>query len=76
MWFAELFNLVGWLAIAFSKNAWWLDIGRLSTGFGIGLLSYVVPVYIAEITPKNLRGAFTAVNQVTEKSLFALNRIL
>ncbi|XP_042007043.1 sugar transporter ERD6-like 5 [Salvia splendens] len=41
MWFAELFNLVGWLAIAFSKNAWWLDIGRLSTGFGIGLLSYV-----------------------------------
>ncbi|XP_042010056.1 sugar transporter ERD6-like 5 isoform X1 [Salvia splendens] len=64
MWFAELFNLVGWLAIAFSKNVWWLDIGRLSTGFGIGLLSYVVPVYIAEITPKNLRGAFTAVNQL------------
>lgn len=23
-----------------------------------------VPVYIAEITPKNLRGAFTTVNQV------------
>ncbi|KAL0429251.1 UNVERIFIED_CONTAM: Sugar transporter ERD6-like 5 [Sesamum radiatum] len=64
MGFAELFNLVGWLAIAFSKNAWWLDTGRLSTGFGIGLLSYVVPVYIAEITPKNLRGVFTAVNQL------------
>ncbi|KAH6784881.1 Major facilitator superfamily protein [Perilla frutescens var. hirtella] len=64
MWFAELFNVVGWLAIALSKNAWWLYIGRLSTGFGIGLLSYVVPVYIAEITPKNLRGAFTAVNQL------------
>ncbi|XP_057807735.1 sugar transporter ERD6-like 5 isoform X3 [Salvia miltiorrhiza] len=64
MWFAELFNLVGWLAIALSKNALWLDIGRLSTGFGVGLLSYVVPVYIAEITPKNLRGAFTAANQV------------
>ncbi|KAL3832955.1 hypothetical protein ACJIZ3_007691 [Penstemon smallii] len=64
MGFAELFNLFGWLAIAFSKNAWWLDIGRLSTGFGVGLLSYVVPVYIAEITPKNLRGAFTAVNQL------------
>ncbi|KAK6140546.1 hypothetical protein DH2020_025723 [Rehmannia glutinosa] len=60
----ELFNIVGWLAIAFAKNVWWLDIGRLSTGFGVGLLSYVVPVYIAEITPKNLRGAFTAVNQL------------
>ncbi|KAL6569930.1 hypothetical protein OROMI_014444 [Orobanche minor] len=44
-------------------NVWWLDIGRLSTGFGIGLLSYV-PVYIAEITPKNIRGAFTAANQL------------
>lgn len=64
MGFAELFNIVGWISIAFSKNAWWLDTGRLSTGFGIGLLSYVVPVYIAEITPKNLRGVFTAVNQL------------
>ncbi|KAI3445038.1 hypothetical protein Pfo_001703 [Paulownia fortunei] len=64
MGFAELFNIVGWLAIAFSKNVWLLDIGRLLTGFGVGLLSYVVPVYIAEITPKNLRGAFTAVNQL------------
>lgn len=59
-----LFNVFGWLAIVFSKNAWWLDIGRLSTGFGVGIISYVVPVYIAEITPKNLRGAFTAVNQL------------
>ena len=74
------------------KEAWWLDLGRLSLGYGIGLLSYVVstllfvfginlllivtldgvcilnfkqvPVYIAEITPKNIRGGFTTVNQV------------
>ncbi|KZV43032.1 hypothetical protein F511_21428, partial [Dorcoceras hygrometricum] len=59
-----LFNIFGWLAIVFSKNAWWLDIGRVSTGFGVGIISYVVPVYIAEITPKNLRGAFTAGNQL------------
>ncbi|CAA0833363.1 Sugar transporter ERD6-like 5, partial [Striga hermonthica] len=64
MAFAELFNIIGWIAIAFAKNVWWLDIGRLSTGFGIGIISYVVPVYIAEITPKNLRGAFTAANQL------------
>ncbi|GER45375.1 major facilitator superfamily protein [Striga asiatica] len=64
MAFAELFNIIGWIAIAFAENVWWLDIGRLSTGFGIGILSYVVPVYIAEITPKNLRGAFTAANQL------------
>ncbi|KAH9688748.1 Sugar transporter ERD6-like 5 [Citrus sinensis] len=44
--------------------AWWLDLGRLLVGYGMGLLSYVVPVYIAEITPKNLRGGFTTVHQL------------
>ncbi|KAJ9564712.1 hypothetical protein OSB04_000678, partial [Centaurea solstitialis] len=44
--------------------SWLLDAGRLSIGYGIGVLSYVVPVYIAEITPPNLRGTFTTVNQL------------
>ncbi|KAL1811802.1 hypothetical protein ACET3Z_021867 [Daucus carota] len=63
MGFSEMFCLLGWAGILFSKGPWWLDCGRLSIGYGVGLLSYVVPVYIAEITPKNLRGAFTTVNQ-------------
>ncbi|KAG9457493.1 hypothetical protein H6P81_002001 [Aristolochia fimbriata] len=64
MGFSDVFCIAGWLAIYFSKDAWLLDLGRLSVGYGIGLLSYVVPVYIAEITPKNLRGGFTTVNQL------------
>ncbi|RYR01219.1 hypothetical protein Ahy_B06g080090 isoform B [Arachis hypogaea] len=40
-----------------------LDIGRLATGYGMGSFSYVVPVFIAEIAPKELRGALTALNQ-------------
>ncbi|XP_038715686.1 sugar transporter ERD6-like 5 isoform X1 [Tripterygium wilfordii] len=64
MGLAEIFCIVGWLDIAFSKVAWWLDLGRLLVGCGMGLLSYVVPVYIAEITPKNLRGGFTTVHQL------------
>lgn len=64
MGISEIFCTIGWLAIVFSKGSWWLYLGRLSMGCGVGLLSYVVPVYIAEITPKNLRGAFTAVNQL------------
>ncbi|GAA0143757.1 hypothetical protein LIER_04365 [Lithospermum erythrorhizon] len=64
MGFSELFCLLGWIAIAFSKTAWLLDIGRLSIGYGIGTLSYAVPIYIAEITPKNVRGVFTALNQM------------
>ncbi|KAK2976812.1 hypothetical protein RJ640_002211 [Escallonia rubra] len=64
MGFSQIFCIMGWFAILFSKVSWLLDLGRLSLGYGIGLLSYVVPIYIAEITPKNLRGAFTTVNQL------------
>lgn len=64
MWVSDIFCLVGWLAIFFAKGAWYLYVGRVSLGCGIGLLSYVVPVFIAEITPRNIRGAFTTVNQL------------
>ncbi|KAK7332937.1 hypothetical protein VNO80_29694 [Phaseolus coccineus] len=64
MGFSQIFCILGWLAITFSKTAWWLYVGRLLIGCGIGLLSYAVPVFVAEITPKNLRGAFTAVHQL------------
>ena len=33
-----------------------LMIGRLITGLGIGIASMVVPVYISEICPVELRG--------------------
>ncbi|PON85517.1 Major facilitator, sugar transporter-like [Trema orientale] len=67
MGFSEVFCIAGWFFIVFSKVAWWLDFGRLLVGCGMGLLSYVVkqvPIYIAEITPKNLRGGFTTVHQL------------
>ncbi|KAG5044331.1 hypothetical protein AAZX31_03G220700 [Glycine max] len=64
MGFSEVFCILGWLAIAFAKVGWWLYVGRLFVGCGMGLLSYVVPIYIAEITPKNLRGGFTTVHQL------------
>ncbi|CAN7067781.1 unnamed protein product [Brassica rapa subsp. trilocularis] len=58
------FCITGWLAVFFSKSALLLDVGRFFTGYGIGVFSYVVPVYIAEISPKNLRGALTTLNQL------------
>ncbi|XP_071703153.1 sugar transporter ERD6-like 5 [Rutidosis leptorrhynchoides] len=64
MGLSEMFCLVGWLAILYLKVSWLLNVGRLLIGYGIGIISYVVPVYIAEITPQNLRGAFTTVNQL------------
>lgn len=64
MGLADIFCIIGWLAMAFSEGAWLLDLGRLLLGFGICFFSYVVPVYIAEITPKNFRGRFTAIFQI------------
>ncbi|CAO2836785.1 unnamed protein product [Amaranthus hypochondriacus] len=64
MAFSELLCFVGCLAIVFAKVAWLFDTARLLIGVGIGILSYAVPVYVAEITPKNLRGVFTAAHQL------------
>ncbi|XP_057509732.1 sugar transporter ERD6-like 7 [Actinidia eriantha] len=58
------FCVAGWLAISFAEGPLPLYIGRLATGYGMGAFSYVVPVFIAEIAPKNLRGALTTLNQV------------
>ncbi|KAH9754754.1 Sugar transporter ERD6-like 5 [Citrus sinensis] len=42
MWLSELICTLGWLAIAFAKDALWLDSGRLLIGFGAGIISYVL----------------------------------
>ncbi|KAL7259442.1 hypothetical protein ACSBR1_005361 [Camellia fascicularis] len=64
MWFSDIFVTMGWLAILLAEGAWSLDLGRLSLGFGLGILQYAAVVYIAEITPKNSRGGFTAANSM------------
>ena len=40
-------------------------LGRGVVGVGVGLASSVVPQYIAEISPKHLRGTLGSVNQLT-----------
>ncbi|XP_042392442.1 sugar transporter ERD6-like 4 [Zingiber officinale] len=62
---ASIPNIIGWLAISFARDASFLYMGRLLEGFGVGVISYTVPVYIAEIAPQNLRGALGSVNQLS-----------
>lgn len=64
MGLSAVFCIAGWLAIVFAMGAYSLDTGRFFTGYGIGIFSYVVPIYIAEISPKNLRGGLTTLNQL------------
>ncbi|WZZ61348.1 hypothetical protein YC2023_061455 [Brassica napus] len=54
--FADLFGRRG--------ATWSLDIGRFLLGVASGVTSYVVPVYIVEIAPKRIRGAFSAVSML------------
>ncbi|KAL8026702.1 hypothetical protein ABFX02_14G046100 [Erythranthe guttata] len=62
---AAIPNIIGWLVISFAQDYSFLYMGRLLEGFGVGIISYVVPVYIAEIAPQNLRGALGSVNQLS-----------
>ncbi|XP_021688956.2 sugar transporter ERD6-like 16 isoform X2 [Hevea brasiliensis] len=61
---SAVFCITGWLAVFFSKGYLSLDMGRFFTGYGIGVFSFVVPIFIAEIAPKNLRGGLTTLNQL------------
>ncbi|KAL6878321.1 hypothetical protein ACP4OV_012491 [Aristida adscensionis] len=56
--------IFGWLSIHLAKSAIMLYFGRILLGFSTGVLSYVVPVFIAEIAPKNLRGGLATSNQL------------
>ncbi|KNA12018.1 hypothetical protein SOVF_129750 [Spinacia oleracea] len=58
-------NIIGWLAISFAKDSSFLYMGRMLAGFGVGIISYTVPVYIAEIAPQTMRGALGSVNQLS-----------
>lgn len=62
---AAIPNIIGWLIIFFAKDSLFLYWGRLFTGFGVGVISFAVPVYISEIAPRHLRGGLGAVNQLS-----------
>ncbi|CAK7340812.1 unnamed protein product [Dovyalis caffra] len=72
MWIIDVFFILGWIAIAFTKVCWLLDLGRLLQGIGIALASYVGNVFIAEIAPKNLRGGLMTTNAFMKSSGVAI----
>nr|XP_050034323.1 facilitated trehalose transporter Tret1-like [Dermacentor andersoni] len=51
-WFAA-----GWLFIAFANSTTLLFVGRFLTGGGMSVASAASTVFVAEVTPANLRGA-------------------
>ncbi|KAJ7225628.1 general substrate transporter [Mycena pura] len=48
---------VGGAVQTFTVGFWSMIVGRVVSGFGVGLLSTIVPIYQSEISPPNHRGA-------------------
>jgi len=53
---AVVFTLGGAVQ-TFTLGFWTMIVGRVISGFGVGLLSTIVPIYQSEISPPNHRGA-------------------
>ncbi|KAL4900640.1 hypothetical protein BDW74DRAFT_188081 [Aspergillus multicolor] len=60
---ANIVFLVGSILQAASVNIPMIFIARFIAGLSIGQLSMVVPLYISELAPPNLRGGLTALQQ-------------
>jgi sugar porter (SP) family MFS transporter len=56
--------VVGGLASAFSQELWQLVGARLVLGFAVGAASFIAPMYISELTPKQIRGGTVTFNQL------------
>ncbi|KAL2247013.1 plastidic glucose transporter 4 [Sesamum indicum] len=55
---------VGAFLCATAQSIETMIIGRLLAGIGIGISSAIVPLYISEISPTEIRGALGSVNQL------------
>jgi len=55
---------VGAIFSAVSPNVNALIISRVVVGIAIGMASFIVPLYIAEVAPINIRGALVSLNQL------------
>ena len=64
MFLAAIMFLASAIGTAVPEDIWTFIVFRLIGGVGIGIASISTPMYIAEITPANLRGRMVSVNQI------------
>lgn len=63
----------GSIMCAFAPNIIVLILSRMFIGLAVGIVNFVVPLYISEISPKNLRGTLVSLYQwaITAGILFS-----
>ena len=62
---ADLMFTVGAALMAFAPTIAWLMVGRLIIGLGVGAASQIVPLYLSEVAPVEIRGKLVAFNVAT-----------
>ncbi len=69
----------GSLICGFAPNISWLVAGRIILGLAIGMVNFVIPLYLSELSPQKLRGMLVSLYQlaITAGILLAylINRI-
>ncbi|OYO05292.1 sugar porter family MFS transporter [Enemella evansiae] len=56
--------IVGTAGAALAVNSALLILFRMVIGLGVGIVSVVVPMYLSELAPKNIRGALSSLMQL------------
>jgi len=59
---ADVFFTVGSFVMGFAPTIWCLVLGRFILGIGIGIASQIVPLYLSEVAPTEVRGQLVAFN--------------
>lgn len=62
---AALIFAVSSIGIAFSQTLIYFLVLRFAAGIGVGMASMLCPMYIAEVSPAEVRGRNVAINQLT-----------
>ena len=70
---------IGSVICAVASNIGWLIFGRIIIGLAVGMVNFVVPLYLSEISPQKIRGMLVSLFQlaITAGILFSylINRI-
>jgi SP family galactose:H+ symporter-like MFS transporter len=61
---AGIIFTVSALGTAAAPTVAWLIVARIVSGVGIGIASFISPMYIAELVPAKVRGSLVAVNML------------
>ncbi len=64
LFFAAILYAISAIASALAPSFWFLVVARMIGGIGVGASLIIAPMYIAEISPSQIRGQMVSFNQL------------